>query len=120
MRVTKFYVINFNAEVLNQVSVKEIDLSKASYIGGGGFGSVYRTKWAKRGDIDVAVKVCHGNVLHGREVQILSNLPRHPNVIELLGVARSDDSITTYIITELATGGSLHDFFAQKQQYSII
>lgn len=102
------HVIFFlTAGIRKQISVQEIDLRKASHIGRGGFGSVYQTEWS---NMDVAVKVCHGNVVDGREVQLLSNLPSHPNVIELLGVAVSDDSITTYIVMELAAGGSLYDF----------
>ena len=95
-----------------QISVQEIDLSKGRRIGEGGFGSVYQTKWS---NIDVAVKVCLGNVVDGREVQLLSNLPNHPNVIELFGVTLSDDSINTYIVMELAVGGSLHNYLHKNK-----
>ena len=81
------------------IDLKEVQMGRP--IGQGGFGAVFEAKWKKK---KVAVKVCLGNLLHNlsREIQILTALPPHPNVITFFGVALSNDSINTYIITELA------------------
>ena len=84
-------------------------------IGQGGFGAVFEAKWKKK---KVAVKVCLGNLLQNlsREIQILTALPPHPNVITFFGVALSNDRINTYIITELAPRGSLYDYLHVKKE----
>ena len=82
-------------------------------LGQGGFGAVYEAKWKKK---KVAVKVCLGDLLQNlsREIEILTSLPPHPNVITFFGVALSSDSINTYIITELAPSGSLYNYLHVK------
>ena len=77
---------------------------------------MYRLKWAERGGIDVAVKVCLGNLIESQEIEVLCNLPPHPNIIKLLGIAVSKDSTNTYIITELAVGGSLFKFLHEDKK----
>ena len=84
-------------------------------LGQGGFGTVYEAKLKKK---TVAVKVCLGNLLENlsREVQILTALPPHPNVIKFYGVAVSSDAINTYIITEVAPNGSLYNYLHIKKE----
>ena len=84
-------------------------------IGQGGFGAVFEAKWKKK---NVAVKVCSGNLLENlsREIQILTSLPPHSHVLTFFGVALSQDSVSTYIITELAPNGSLHDYLHIKEE----
>ena len=81
---------------------------------------MYQLKWAERGGIDVAVKVCLGNLIDSQEVEVLCNLPFHPNIIKLLGIGVSKDSINTYIITELAVGGSLFKFLHEDKKIPTI
>ena len=75
---------------------------------------MYEAKWKKK---TVAVKVCLGNLLDNlsREIKILLSLPPHSNVLTFFGVALSSDSLNTYIITELALHGSLHDYLHMKK-----
>ena len=84
-------------------------------IGQGGFGAVFEAKWKKK---KVAVKVCLGNLLKNlsREIEVLTSLPRHPNVLTFFGVAVSSDAVNTYIITEFAPNGSLHDYLHDKKE----
>jgi len=84
-------------------------------LGQGGFGAVYEAKWKKR---TVAVKVCLGNLLQNlsREIQILSSLPPHSNVLTFYGVALSSDEVSTYMILELAPNGSLYDYLHVKKE----
>ena len=67
------------------------------------------------------MKVCLGNHLQNlsREIQILSSLPPHSNVLTLYGVALSNDEVSTYMILELAPNGSLYYYLhAKKEQPS--
>ena len=84
-------------------------------LGQGGFGTVYEAKWKKK---VVAAKVCPGNLLESlsREIQILTSLPSHPNVLTYFGAALSSDAVSTYIITELAPNGSLFDYLHKKKK----
>jgi len=84
-------------------------------LGQGGFGAVYEAKWKKK---KVAVKVCLGDLLKNlsREIEILTSLPPHPNVVTFFGVALSSDSINTYIITELAPSESLYNYLHVKEE----
>ena len=93
------------------IDTNQITLVKC--IGHGGFGSVFEAKWEKR---RVAVKVCLGNLVLSREIQILSSLSSHSNVIRFYGVALSPDSVATYIVTELAPNGSLSDYLHVKNE----
>ena len=95
------------------INVEEVQMGKR--LGQGGFGAVFEAKWQKK---TVAVKVCLGNLLQNlsREIQILSSLPTHPNVIKFFGVAISSDAISTYIVTELASNGSLYNYLHIKEE----
>ena len=94
------------------IDIEEVQMGKR--LGQGGFGAVFEAKWKKK---TVAVKVCLGNLLENlsREIQILTCLPPHPNVITFFGVAISKDAVNTYIITELAPNGSLYDYLHIKE-----
>ena len=84
-------------------------------LGQGGFGIVYEAKWKKK---VVAAKVCPGNLLENlsREIQILASLSPHSNVLTFFGAAVSSDAINTYIITELASNGSLYDYLHERKE----
>ena len=84
-------------------------------IGQGGFGVVYEAKWNER---QVAAKVCSGNLIEhfSQEVAILASLPPHPYIIMFFGIALSHDKISTLIITELATNGSLFNYLHVKNE----
>ena len=66
----------------------------------------------------VAAKVCPGNLLKNlsREIQILASLPPHPHVLTFFGAALSGDAVSTYIITELASNGSLFDYLHERKE----
>ena len=84
-------------------------------IGQGGFGAVFEAKWKKK---KVAVKVCPGNHVKNlsREIEVLTSLPSHPHVLTFFGVALSSDAVSTYIITELASHGSLYNYLHDKKE----
>ena len=99
-----------------QSSIIDIDdVQMVKRIGQGGFGRVFEGKWKKR---TVAVKMCLKNLLENlsHEIQILTSLPPHSNVITFYGVALSRDSVATYIITELAPNGSLYNYLHGKNE----
>ena len=93
------------------IDINEIQLGQ--HLGQGGFGAVFEAKWKKK---KVAVKVCLGNLMQNlsREIEILTSLPSHPHVIKFYGVTLSSDSVSTYIITELASNGSLYNYLHAK------
>ena len=68
--------------------MKEIQMGKR--LGQGAFGAVFEAKWKKK---IVAVKVCLGNLVqnYSREIEILTSLPPHPNVLMFFGVALSSE-----------------------------
>ena len=78
-------------------------------LGRGGFGSVYEGKWKKGGGMTVAVKVTQssGSATLPQEIKVWHFLPQHCNIVKLIGVASV--KFLTYIVTELAINGSLHD-----------
>ena len=94
------------------IDIKEIRMVRL--IGQGGFGAVYEGKWQKK---TVAVKMCLGNLVENlsQEIKILTALPPHSNVLAFFGVALSSDSLSSYIITELASHGSLYDYLHVKK-----
>ena len=76
---------------------------------------MYEAKWKKK---VVAAKVYRGNLLKNlsREIQILASLPPHPHMLTFFGAALSSDAINTYIITELASNGSLYDYLHERKE----
>ena len=51
-----------------------------------------------------------------REIEVLTSLPPHHHVVTFFGVALTSDAISTYIITELAPNGSLHDYLHIRKE----
>ncbi len=107
------------------------DKSPDSLLGEGAFGSVYR------GTLDiteVAIKVIKrssNGVLqseqakqaqkaalkqHERELRRLKEL-KHPNVVQYLGAACDPTTTETLIVTELLSGGSLHEALQVMRNY---
>ena len=88
-------------------------------IGQGGFGAVFRGKWkAKKGQV-VAVKKCtiagtKENPDIPREVQILSSVPEHPNIITFYAIAFNYPDI--FIVAEFAEKGSLFNYLHKEKQ----
>ena len=95
------------------INIKEVQVGK--HIGQGGFGAVFEARWKKK---RVAVKVCPGNLIENlsREIEVLTSLPPHPNVLTFFGITLGSDGISTLIITELAPNGSLHDYLHVKKE----
>jgi predicted Ser/Thr protein kinase len=87
----------------SQIPFKDIVLEQM--IGDGSYGKVYLAKW---NSAHVAVKFCKGkgqldNFL--REINVMIELPPHPNVVQLFGV--SLDCPQPVLIMEYCAGGSL-------------
>ena len=95
------------------ISIKEVQVDK--HIGQGGFGAVFEAKWQKK---RVAVKVCPGNLVENlsHEIEVLTSLPPHPNVLTFFGITLGSDGISTLIITELAPNGSLHEYLHVRKK----
>ena len=85
-------------------------------LGKGGYGDVYEGSWKKDGG-RVAVKVIRSSAtaMVLREIRTWSSLPSHPNVITLFGVVY--EKFLTYIVTELATNGSLFDYLHIEKNF---
>ena len=85
-----------------------IDLDELEFgrqLGEGAYGTVYAGKWKSRGKVEVAIKKCFNKPF---DAEILSVLPRHPNVVFFYATSTSEDA--TYIVTELVANGSLYDY----------
>ena len=88
-------------------------------IGQGGFGAVFRGKWkARKGEV-VAVKKCmiagtKESPVIPREVEILSSVPEHPNIISFYAIAFNHPDI--FIVTEFADKGSLFNYLHKEKQ----
>ena len=50
------------------------------------------------------------------EIEVLTSLPPHTNVLTFFGIALGSDGISTLIITELAPNGSLHEYLHVKKE----
>jgi serine/threonine protein kinase len=85
-----------------------IDLEELEFgrqLGEGAYGTVYAGKWKPKSNVEVAIKKCFNKPF---DAEILSVLPRHPNVVFFYATSTSEDA--TFIVTELVTEGSLYDF----------
>ena len=58
----------------------------------------------------MAIKKCFNRPF---DAEILSVLPRHPNVVLFYATAHTEDA--TYIVTELVSEGSLHDYIHKEK-----
>ncbi|XP_022979681.1 probably inactive leucine-rich repeat receptor-like protein kinase At3g28040 [Cucurbita maxima] len=94
----------------NWVSNHEALLNKASEIGAGVFGTVYKVSLGDQGGRDVAIKkLVKSNMIQNvedfdREIQILGKV-KHPNLISLKGYYWTAQ--TQLLVMEYATNGSL-------------
>ena len=68
------------------------------------------------GGMMVAVKVTRssGSDALPQEIKVWGSLPRHPNIITLIGVATA--KLVVYIVTELAMNGSLFDYLHMEKR----
>ena len=93
------------------VNLSDLDIGNKR-LGKGGFGDVYEGKWKKGGGMTVAVKITRSRAQDSatfpQEIEVWRSLPRHRNIITLIGVASANFNI--YMVTELATNGSLFDY----------
>jgi serine/threonine-protein kinase len=90
----------------------EFEISRK--LGEGGAGSVYRCRWLKRPDKEVAIKLLDdGSDMQRfvREAKVLRKT-RHPNVIRLLGSGYHAER--PFLILEFMDGGSLRDLLDSK------
>ena len=80
---------------------------------------MFRGKWkARKGEV-VAVKKCRvagtrENPVIPREVQIISSVPEHPNIISFYAVAVNYPDM--FIVTEFAEKGSLFNYLHKEKQ----
>ena len=117
MLTKSFYLLMFQQVTIT--SIRRQDLQMLDAIGQGGFGAVFRGKWkAKKGEV-VAVKKC---TISGtkqdpnipREVQILSSVPEHPNIISFYGICINYPEIL--IVVQFAEKGSLFNYLHKENQ----
>ena len=79
---------------------------------------MFRGKWkARKGEV-VAVKKCtiagtKENPVIPREVQILSSVPEHPNIISFYAIAINYPDM--FIVTEFAKKGSLFSYLHKEK-----
>ena len=101
---------------MNTPSISRLDLMSITLEERIGHGNVSVFK-AKMGGKAIAVKrmKCYENEIP-REVEIHSNLPPHPNVLPLLGVAQDGDMI--YICIDLADKSLHHYLHTEKKKPS--
>ena len=86
-----------------QSTINEDDLTIGDLLGQGGEGTVFRGKWK---GMDVAVKKYPE--ADPRDIDILTTLGPHPNVVRFYGVVYCQEHCL--LVTELVKKGSLHDF----------
>nr|XP_009862069.1 uncharacterized protein LOC100176290 isoform X2 [Ciona intestinalis] len=105
------------ANIVGIPIINELELGKATLIGGGGFGQVYKRQWNLNGEpVYVAEKVLLGRGIPDvndqgnlrKEAENLWKL-RHPNIVELHGVIFSEQKFS--IIMSYCEFGSTVHFF---------
>jgi len=91
--------------------------TKTDYIGGGGYGDVYKAKWM---GTRVALKRFGKRYLSRKamkdfikEIEVVNQL-RHPNIVLYMGVTLDKNNFY-YMITEYITKGSLFELLHQKK-----
>jgi tRNA A-37 threonylcarbamoyl transferase component Bud32 len=101
-------------KMVSQIPFAELEAAKE--IGEGSYGKVYVGKWKRRPEISVALKFCrHQDKVDEflREAQLMLDLPRHPNVIQMLGIAI--DGPQPVIVLEYCSGGSLDKMLYRRR-----
>ena len=96
--------------------INRSDLELGEKLGSGGYGVVCKATWKKGEGMEVAVKIIHGYDEKNppREIEVFRALPQHKNIVRFLGAAYHD--FTTYLVTELATKGSLYKYLHMEKQ----
>jgi serine/threonine protein kinase len=98
----------------DQKAVLDIkSLERLSKLGAGAFGTVFLGKFQGQ---YVAIKVLDLSSSSGptilREVEVMSSVPQHRNIVQLIGVARAGDQID--IVMEFAPKGSCDDYVSSS------
>ena len=88
------------------ISLTELTFGKQ--LGEGAYGTVFEGTWK---DSEVAIKKCFNKPF---DAEILSVLPRHPNVVLFYATATTEDA--TFIVTELVQNGALYDYIHQDKK----
>jgi serine/threonine protein kinase len=91
-----------------------IDLEELEFgrqLGEGAYGTVYAGKWKSKSNVEIAIKKCFNKPF---DADILSVLPRHPNVVFFYATSTSEDA--TFIVTELVSNGSLFDYIHTEKK----
>ena len=110
-RDDKIIATNRPAFAVPEVFVKDLNINYSSVVGRGAFGTVYKGKWT---GLEVAIKAipitkrARNAMLRTveKEININSKL-RHPNIIQFLAVARTDNTI--YLVHEFIMGCNMED-----------
>lgn len=100
------------------IDFKELNFdSKSDFIGGGGYGEVFKAKWV---GTQVAIKRFGKRHMSKKalkdfikEIEMLNQL-RHPNIVLYMGVS-FDQQRLYYLVTEYASRGSLFELLHQKK-----
>lgn len=82
-----------------------------SLLGEGRFGKVYCARVRNGGDMRVALKIMRSDRQANAEIAILRQIPRHPNIIQLLS-AHMHTPFGNLIALELANLGEFFDFLS--------
>ncbi|KAL6050845.1 Serine/threonine-protein kinase, variant 2 [Balamuthia mandrillaris] len=99
------------AECKPSISLADVTIEEP--LGRGAHGSVYKGKL--RGMTTVAVKKLVGvnKQSYLREAYIMEQIPNHPNVVTMYGMAESEQAL--FIVVEYVPGGSVHDFLRSHE-----
>ncbi|KAA8545638.1 hypothetical protein F0562_020907 [Nyssa sinensis] len=93
---------------------QEYDLG--AVIGQGKFGSVVLCRSKTTGEEFACKRLCKGEEIVHREVEIMQHLSGHPGVVTLKAVYEDADSF--HLVMELCSGGRLLDQMARERPYS--
>ena len=92
--------------------------TKTDFIGGGGYGDVYRATWL---GTSVAIKRFGKRYMFKKalkdfikEIEMLNSL-RHPNIVLYMGISMDPSQQHFYMVTECATRGSLFDLLHKQK-----
>ncbi|RUS14333.1 kinase-like domain-containing protein, partial [Endogone sp. FLAS-F59071] len=84
------------------------DKDFAHPLGRGDSGSVYSAKWNHK---MVAIKEFHNEATFWHEIRVIYTLSSHPNIVKVLAVTRNPTTEKFEMVMELASKGSLNDFW---------
>lgn len=109
-----------NAPAGRPVSVDIADLSIGSILGKGSFAVVYEGQWQGQ---TVAIKVLDGAAAasqkamkeYTREMDMMSHLPDHPNILKLLATCKAPNKLI--LVMQHCSGGSLYQLLHSPSAY---